>query len=319
MKSLYSIFIIVLLYLTSCTSVIDSTQVKTNRINPGGYYVLPKGLITIKVIKNAKKEYKLVYEQTTLVPDTCLYFNYNYQKSILSDDEIECQVDSKGFLKKISVTTEDKTDDIILKLPELLKESMELYVGATKDKEEENEQDIIVYENTFDPFEKNMLQQINENIKFFDSSLEINLPLNAQVETQNISSCEGIFYRALLPYELEIKTKNSTVKKIIYLPNNSPLMIMEINREVFVKKITNLEFENGVLTKVEIKKPSSLVEIVSLPVNILKAIVGIPAELIQLKINTSSKEKELSEKLKEEIEAKKQLEEYINSLNDPIE
>jgi hypothetical protein len=43
------------------------------------------------------------------------------------------------------------------------------------------------------------------------------------------------------------------------------------------------------LTRYKVTKPNDLLEILSIPVDVAKAIVSIPAEVIKLEINYSSK------------------------------
>ncbi|WP_422040134.1 hypothetical protein [Roseibium sp.] len=44
-----------------------------------------------------------------------------------------------------------------------------------------------------------------------------------------------------------------------------------------MKKVTDLTFEDGVLTKADITKPSEILGCISIPATILKAIVGFPS------------------------------------------
>jgi hypothetical protein len=99
---------------------------------------------------------------------------------------------------------------------------------------------------------------------------------------------------------------------------------MPITRAAFVRKVTNLTFDSGVLTEIHIEKPSEALAFMEIPLTIAKAILSVPAELIQLKINYSSRDKELHDARKAELEAKQALLDYIkkqrekDSTNNPL-
>src|SRR3546814_13608980 len=76
----------------------------------------------------------------------------------------------------------------------------------------------------------------------------------------------------------------------LLLPTKAKLVEIPVTRAAFVEKTTTIDFEEGTLKQVDISKPSEVLEIVSIPVEILKAIVAIPAELIQLKNDTNTQE-----------------------------
>src|SRR3546814_1557053 len=83
--------------------------------------------------------------------------------------------------------------------------------------------------------------------------------------------------------------------------------LITVTRAAFDEKTTTIDFEEGTLKQVDISKTSEVLEIVSLPVEILKAIVAIPAELIQLKIDTTNQEKNLIDAQKAHIETQLKL------------
>ena len=91
-------------------------------------------------------------------------------------------------------------------------------------------------------------------------------------------------------------------------PNRT--FIVDTSRAMFVKKRVDLLVTDGVLTGIEVDKPSELLAIVSLPVDLLKAIVSIPAELLTIKVNNAESEKKLTaadvELLKLQIDLLKQ-------------
>ena len=76
---------------------------------------------------------------------------------------------------------------------------------------------------------------------------------------------------------------------------------------MFAKTITNVDFENGMIKQFDVTRPSSALAVAELPLALLRALIAIPTELIQLKIDTSGKNKALYEAQREEIEAQEVL------------
>ena len=131
-------------------------------------------------------------------------------------------------------------------------------------------------------------------------------PKTTDLKTPPISA-SGVFFRPLLPYKLTLTDEVSRTEMTVLVPNKAPVLSIDISRAMFVTKIYEIEFDNGILTRVTIKKPSEALAAASIPIEIAKAIVAIPAELIQLKINTASSEKALLESEKARLEVEKEL------------
>jgi hypothetical protein len=97
------------------------------------------------------------------------------------------------------------------------------------------------------------------------------------------------------------------------IPMSNKLARVDIDRTKWVKHEVTVSFDKGRLTKVDLKKPSEAAAFASIPADVLKTIVGIPAELVQFKIDTSGKDKALAVALKAQLEADQA---YIKALED---
>ena len=98
--------------------------------------------------------------------------------------------------------------------------------------------------------------------------------------------------------------------------------VIDTSRTPFVPKRVDLTISDGVLTGTEVDKPSELLAGFSLPVEVLKAIVSIPAELLNFKITEMKAETGLTTEevnaLKAEIELLKQ-QQALEALKQEIE
>jgi hypothetical protein len=99
------------------------------------------------------------------------------------------------------------------------------------------------------------------------------------------SDQKGIYYRPVLPYMLTIRHRDYLLTKVIYLPNYSQPISIDVNRPGFVEKIQELTFDNGILKIVHVKRPSEAEGLLAIPVNVVKEFVGLPLELLQFKVD----------------------------------
>lgn len=343
-NSLRLIFsVISILTFTGCASVIQSKREPANNTT-GIFYSLPKGIIQIKFMPlNSREKQPMLQVMTKYVPDPELHFNLYYNRNIAYDDNINVSVSKEGLLNSIEVTTEDKTKDVVVTVVEIAKEIAKFFIAFPGGELKEIDASRIRYfDIAFAPENfivdakaepKSQITETGENLKdygieklrvvrMFDSSKV----KTADADTEN--SHNGVFYKPLLPYKLSFDhsipvTVASTTNEgrktteavkyvnhynlIVYLPNEAPTVAVDVERAFFVKKVTKLSFADGVLETVQVAKPSELLASAHIPLDIVKSITSIPSEIVQLKIDYSSKNEKLYESQKKEIDAKNAL------------
>jgi hypothetical protein len=77
------------------------------------------------------------------------------------------------------------------------------------------------------------------------------------------------------------------LNRILYLPNGGPILSLDVLRAALVEKKNEITLENGMLTSAKQTKPSEILAGLNIPLEIIKALVSLPTDLIQLKINYS--------------------------------
>ncbi len=90
---------------------------------------------------------------------------------------------------------------------------------------------------------------------------------------------------------------------------------IEMPKGRFSKNDYDVSFSKGMLAKNKIVRPSEVVGAISIIPNALKEIISIPAELIQLKVNYSTSEKDLIELQKTIIQAELEIEKRQQELD----
>jgi hypothetical protein len=112
----------------------------------------------------------------------------------------------------------------------------------------------------------------------------------------------GLFYRPRVPYNFYLLTKRNRQlpggwqlrsSRSILMENVSPILSVGLQRANFSQRKTTLMFDEGMLGNVCIYKGSELVEFVQIPLQVVKSVVALPANIIQVRINISNSSKAL--------------------------
>ncbi len=152
----------------------------------------------------------------------------------------------------------------------------------------------------------------------------------------------GLLYRRSIPYTLEIRERQlsklvkgewhdvedenirlsqrliSSPKKSVQvmLPNKSPIAMVSMETGWFITTKYDVGFQDGMLTKLDVQRPSELYSLIQIPINIAKDIASIPSEILQLKFDYSSKDTALLESQKKNIEAQDDLKKAIEKIQE---
>lgn len=139
-------------------------------------------------------------------------------------------------------------------------------------------------------------------------------------------SYRGVVFRTMVPRRLSIAADTQGLKfgptcslrNVAVSQNDATFMVADpahtfvadTTRALLVQKKVDLTVSDGVLTQIDVDKKSEMLAIVSLPVDILKAIASIPAELLNVKVTQLGNEQKLTQAqidlLKAQIELIKQ-------------
>ena len=283
-------------------------------------YFLPTGHIRLQIFEPEGKLQCEIKVTEIYVPDVSKSFFVEYHPSILSDDsEVKVTVNKQGFLAGVLTKTEDKTPAIIAALGQIARTILRLPAAPPMPLAPDAEPLPCKLDMTFDPFNpverahvlsQVQMQRVGQNV----TALKIE-PVSANAPSTNgidddwfrktLDRIPGIYHRPLLPYKLKFETTNPALQPVtvVYLPNNSPILGLDILRAPFVKNEYDITFENGILTSVKWVKPSEALGFVNIPLDLAKAIVSIPSELLTVKVNDLTAEKGLLEAEKNLIQA----------------
>jgi hypothetical protein len=278
------------------------------------------GEIGLQLVEIAKQAAKIATVHTT----TEKYFDISLDLDQIPEDAPSLEQDSKT-IKELSLAI-DVADNLIKQYKteyEQAKTKNEKYKKADliriKTEEKLNKESILnTLQNNIDRNKK--LAEFRKRYKEFDlyyislNWLENNIKgskaENALIATSetNGNPLRSVYYRPLLPCKLKLIFKNNLYEKILYLPKpDAPVIAWDIKRPAFVQKVNKLTFANGVLTEVYLNKPSELLAGLKIPAEILKAVAGMPLELLQFRVSQDKAYTDLLQGQVDQIRLRQQL------------
>ena len=113
----------------------------------------------------------------------------------------------------------------------------------------------------------------------------------------------GIAYRPRLDYDLYIYTKMDptgpepwTLRELrtLALENKAPVFSLAISRALFAERRTVLTFDQGTLSGFCVSKSSEGAGFVDVPVEIIRSIVALPTQILQVRIDQANSQAELN-------------------------
>ncbi len=314
-----------IMVLLSGSSVVRSGKFTVNDSKANMYYYLPKGLIKVtsvaEVMIYTDKDYdklKGMYllsqsfvHEIEIIPDSRQILKLSYVNNIFSKDEIDLKINDKGLLTNVNIVTEDRLPNIIEALTKA-----PITVSAFKqiDSEKFEEKLDINYVVTVEKFTRTFLFDPDDLTKkenwiiskidqykgsmHVDAGFAINRHL-PELEEKPASlglgkAVDGIVSRPMILQKFVITpTSNElnaqTVEFYESLPDTNLNFNIPVSRALFSKISNNLLISNGMLVGYKMEKPSELEGFISIPINIAKAIISIPAQLFQFRIDTTKR------------------------------
>jgi hypothetical protein len=220
-----------------------------------------------------------------------------YLGSVLADEDINVKLNKEGLLSQVNVTTEDKTGAIAIKLIEVGKEVAKFLATA------ETSAEPIEYDVEFDPCTD--LARINHELaqRFPQDDLSVRLIRSNYNESGygqafipgQSKRFSGAAFRPMRPYAVLLRKHGKVLSsQQVFLPNESHVYYYPVTRAAFVKKVTTLNFDEGILTEVKVTKPSEALAFMEIPLALVKAIASLPGEIIDNSIALSDKRKNLA-------------------------
>ena len=276
---------------------------------------------TNQITKETKLKELNISAVSETLPDTSQLLLVKYTRSSFANDDVKIGVNAMGLLENVASVTEDRFTNVIIALLEapssVLKTTpdamanLDAAIVVTKEIKEYTKEFILQPDKIIigggDCFiwiikvtdEPNNPVQVEASFKVSFSS-----PFAANSSNQSTASTivagDGIYVRpsialqiSFLPYNNNLLQTISANAATITVPDVTKAILLSVTRTMMVKKTQTLKLQNGMLLENAIVKPSESESFISIPVNILKAIFSIPAQLLTFRIHHIQQQKTL--------------------------
>jgi hypothetical protein len=260
-------------------------------IQTGGSYFLAKHVLTVTVVGPASAPSVNVGIKAS--PDRRQLLDTGMRLSPLSDDDITVEIGNDGLLTKITSIANDRTGDII---QAVVKAVYSPLLRAAADETPPP----TLFEGEFDPFDWQHASEINHLLMAkFRSCIEVEIEPgvwspgcgryslsstsrkaeNVPVVDELTAPVQGIYYRRPILHRVHIVAGGRTRSLTSQLfANTSPILRLDIDRTLFVKRETTIVFSQGSPTSVHVVKPSEGLAIAQLPLTVATAAIDAPIE-----------------------------------------
>jgi len=292
-----------LLTLAACSrQLVLSRSVDQASAGPGAVYCLPKSLLKLQVEQTETSDTVTLEETAGADPQAC--YRAEFHHSVWRADDLSVTTDAQGLLSAVDVTTTDKTGEIIGKLAELAAEAAKVAAAFPAAPITRVQKKLVqLY---FDPADPTAEARVNCDLDPVGYQVRI-MGATWPPQPSPQAPFDGIAYRRKVHFRIEIEQKGSggayTLASSFSLPNAAPVETLQFAAGPLVTTTMNAKFERGTLVELKTNKPSEVLAGLSIPVDVLKAVAGIPGQLLTVRVDQLKSQKDLLEAQKALLDA----------------
>ncbi len=251
--------------------------------------------------------------------------------SPLRDDSSTLKVSQTGLLSSANVVAADRTADVIVELAGAIagfggNPVVGAFVGATPNCATMPKQFVGIV----DPVELGGGSLVRLNASLLASGFPIRVTVddakvtaaqsayrNDPITAAALASVRGggLFYRSAVPVGVIIEQCDAPLQSnvctsnwqpvdaaLVSLPQAGPVSFIPMRSSAFVKTVNDVTFVDGSVSSWTADRPSEVLEIVRLPVRVLTALISVPAQILSLRVDYSSKQEAFAAYQRKEIE-----------------
>jgi len=285
--------------------------------------------VKITVAKDHKTDGDRVTVGSEIIADADYRFAMDYDASWLSNDALELKT-SNGLLTSIWSKVEDRTYEVAINLAR----SFGAVQGFTVPADGRSSKTPVCNKPVLpeNAYRKLLIDPYSQEdrdaypwVRIDDFGKSVAKP--KMVSAEQLKRCaRGVCTRTVRPWRVRV-TLACDVKdgqaqytyrdEVVYLPDERDVVPVDLKRAFMVEKRYYALFNQGLLTEVRLSKPSSAEELAKLPEGILRALVSVPTELVQLRYNYNVQRKDLTASELERLKQRDALRTYQASSTQP--
>lgn len=271
--------------------------------------MLPKAVVPVQLYEQ-EGEFTIKASSPKYFGDPTAFYYVNYDNNAFSKDTIDVTIDSNSLLKTVNVTAADQTGQVLINLA---KSYAAIKTGFANTKENSPTANAtLISAVDIDPDDKVTIRSAVSAMngaariairrgmqtscgsgakknaalckkyrKLHYSNFKINLNAIAPeiVHQVHKPDCSvGVCFRLPIPYRItagfKLGKKVNLSSVVVPLPNKGPVVATNFDRALFVTKVINAGFTNGMLTTLHVEKPSEAAAAALLPATIVSEFFG---------------------------------------------
>jgi hypothetical protein len=307
---------------TGCTIYsTNSGPPDTTGYNQGVPYFLPKGMIHIVISETTSSTGPALLDPTVLIPITRTITvqpvivadkdqgpeSARYLSNSLQDDFVDLHVDhTTNLLTTVSGTTNDETGTILTNLAEIATNVGEIATeslhapGPPKPSPSAIPYRPIDFDETIDPDDdqssaNRILSEYGIHIQVRHPAYDTKIQMVGPIEPADGGKVtrNGIWFRQIKAYDVVITERDSSKYSsniykdhviTVVLPDKSAPFVFNVSRGAFIKKITSLDINNGMLQGFHIEKPSEAQGLTQSLVAVTGTLASLPSNVLGAKL-----------------------------------
>lgn len=241
-------------------------------------YFLPQTLVRYTVNQGNPAASKI---DAIDVPDKSRPRYLSYRANGFSDENVCISRTDEGLLKAVYFGAQDRTADIILNIVQLFAEAGPVTpVIAPSSEAAGGPCSRTVVSEWMDPYDKIALERFNRRL------CKVRVEAPAELDfTKGITDCplDAVCFATKSKFNAYLVEPDGKVA----LPFDQKTVAskrdvgwLKVRGAFFNKRITQLDFQNGVLTTMRVKKDSEIAGLSQLPLNVVERVLSVPGNAI---------------------------------------
>jgi hypothetical protein len=260
----------------------------TNQTETGLVYALPRALITVKASWDGETgtQPTLSIEPPQFLPDPAHRFVLSSRLDAFSIDKVDVTVEN-GLLTALNSDTSDQTKAALTTFVDVLTETRKI-ARIRKTIDGAGEQAFSVSA-TFDPLDAKSIAQATQLLHRHGFELNVSgldgatLAPSRQATNAGSAACTAsICYRVPIGATVTVHGHGNWhvhEGKTVLVPDTGFVGGYDVTRAACVQKVSKLTLNKGMLTKLDVDKPSEVVGCLSIPLEVLKKLLEVPKSL----------------------------------------
>jgi len=246
-----------------------------------------------------------------ITPDTDAMIALKYKPFLFANDELDLIANESGLLENIVSKTEDRIGAIVADVanaagptaagpagaPRMVETTVAINGSVTEILELSHDFLILPSELDEGNFTRHWTLQATGDGGVQNGRLDLiiggTLPIRRRHGITRKKEYPALLTRPLIRQTLQVSVSSATQQNLIpsdslridlLVPDRSKVVAVPVKRYPFIANQYNPKFSHGLLMENRIRKPSEFEGFVGIPIRIAKALMSIPAELLQFRI-----------------------------------